>query len=122
MRTINNIVKKSSIILMTIILLTMQDVIVRYRHAHYLNNGTIVWHAHPFGDSNGSQGGKNHHHSPGNQFALDQIAQSLPFSSVETTLSRLYSVRLNRFKNQREQQKPIKPFSTVQLRAPPMAA
>lgn len=122
MRTINNIVQKTAIILMTFVLLTMQDVLVRYRHAHLLNNGTIVWHAHPFGDGNGSQGGKNHHHSPGNQFALDQIAQSLPYTSIETTLSRLYSVRLNRFKNQRWQQKQIRTVSAIQLRAPPLAA
>ncbi|PKP18749.1 MAG: hypothetical protein CVU06_11930 [Bacteroidetes bacterium HGW-Bacteroidetes-22] len=122
MRTINIIVQKTTVILMTIVLLAMQDGLVRYRHAHLLDNGMIVWHAHPFGDGQSTHGGKTHHHSPGNQFALDQMAQSLPFTNIATTLSKLHSARLNRYRSQRVQGHSIHPFITIQLRAPPLVA
>lgn len=122
MRTINIIVQKATVILMTIVLLAMQDGLVRYRHAHLLDNGMIVWHAHPSGDGHGTQGGKTHHHTPGNQFALDQMAQSLPYASNATIISKLHSTRISRYRSQRVQEHSIHPFLTIQLRAPPMAA
>jgi len=72
--------------MMALVVLTMQESLVRYRHAHLLTDGSVVWHSHPFGDAQHNPGGKTHQHTPGNQFAFDQLSQSMPVPSHETAV------------------------------------
>lgn len=77
MPIINNIAKKVAVVALTLVVLLMQESLVLYRHAHQLSDGSVVWHSHPFGDSQNSSGGKTHQHTPGNQSALDLAASSV---------------------------------------------
>jgi len=47
-----------------------------FLHAHKLNDGRVVYHAHPFSHSENQQNpGENHQHSNGQILVLDQLSQ-----------------------------------------------
>ncbi|MDD2964476.1 MAG: hypothetical protein PHQ65_08870 [Bacteroidales bacterium] len=89
MPIINNITKKLAVVALTAVILLMQESLVLYRHAHQLPDGTVVWHSHPFGDSQNSSGGKTHQHAPGNQSALDLAASCVPLTGKVVLVSQL---------------------------------
>lgn len=122
MPIINNIAKKLAVVALTLVILLMQESLVRYHHAHQLPDGTVVWHSHPFGDSQNSSGGKTHQHAPGNQSALDFAASAVALTSKIVQVSQLKLPYEQEYFLQNNQVSHQARYGVSQLRAPPANA
>lgn len=120
MHKMNDIAQRVIVMMMAMVLLTMQESLVRYRHAHLLADGTVVWHSHPFGDSQHNPGGKTHQHAPGNQFAFDQISQSMPITGLGATIPKNHPCLRSSHTAPNSHRVIVARRSATQLRAPPV--
>ncbi|NPD46958.1 MULTISPECIES: hypothetical protein [unclassified Lentimicrobium] len=112
---LTSILKGVGSLLAVLVLMLFFQSSLTFKHSHYLSDGSIITHAHPFSDSNGTQ--HTHHKSEITFLSLliphADLAQDFPYLDIEITEVFVASIL---FKNEAIQLMKI-PFNA--LRGPP---
>ncbi|WP_194269467.1 hypothetical protein [Oceanihabitans sp. IOP_32] len=117
--SVNKIVNKLVALLMIAIMVALIANKAFFSHAHKLNNGSIITHAHPYDKSKDSQPFKSHHHTNAEFLFYQNLNLLFPIVFITIPLIVLDKTDKVSFKLRTEIKHNIVDINSHRGRAPP---